>query len=178
MNTEDKMRFEAIYLEYQDILRRIAYNNDIPLDYIDDVVQDTFVAYARYEYALDLPPERMKLLLTKIVKSRCMDYHRKMRRRTTEELEEEGLSSEDYCIGPRTQGLPEFVVSKERCQAILKEIEHMPENWKDVAVLKLIEGRSTREVCAILNITEKACYSRVGRIRKYLENLLHKEKWP
>jgi RNA polymerase sigma-70 factor (ECF subfamily) len=178
MKTEDKMRFEEIYLEYRDVLGRIAFNHDVPVDYIDDVVQDTFVAYARYEYALDLPPERMKMLLAKIVKSRCMDYHRKMKRRATGELEDEDLSSEDYCIGARTQGLPEFVVSKEKCQAILEEIERMPDNWKDVAILRLIEGRTTREVCEILHISEKACYSRVSRIRKYLEELMSREDWP
>ena len=47
----------------------------------------------------------------------------------------------------------------------------MPENWRQVATLRLIEGRPTREVCAMLNITEKACYSRVSRIRKYLEEI-------
>ena len=44
MNTEDKARFEEMYLAYQNVLRRIAYKYDIPPDYIDDVVQDTFVA--------------------------------------------------------------------------------------------------------------------------------------
>lgn len=29
-----------------------------------------------------------------------------------------------------------------------------------------------------LNITEKACYSRVSRIRKYLEILLNDDNWP
>ena len=74
--------------------------------------------------------------------------------------------------------LPDYVVSKERCQALLKEIERMPENWRQVATLRLIEGRPTREVCAMLNITEKACYSRVSRIRKYLEELLKSDNWP
>ncbi|MCQ5146800.1 [Fe-Fe] hydrogenase large subunit C-terminal domain-containing protein, partial [Enterocloster bolteae] len=30
------------------------YVNDIPVDYIEDVVQDTFVSYARYKYSLDM----------------------------------------------------------------------------------------------------------------------------
>ena len=37
MNTEDKARFEEMYLAYQNVLRRIAYKYDIPPDYIDDV---------------------------------------------------------------------------------------------------------------------------------------------
>lgn len=41
MDTEDKKLFEEMYLEYEVYLRRIAYVNDIPVDYIEDVVQDT-----------------------------------------------------------------------------------------------------------------------------------------
>lgn len=39
MDTEDKKLFEEMYLEYEVYLRRIAYVNDIPVDYIEDVVQ-------------------------------------------------------------------------------------------------------------------------------------------
>ncbi len=178
MNTEDKVRFEAMYLEYQEVLRKIAYKNDVPPDYIDDVVQDTFVAYAHYKYDLDLPPQRKKMLLTRILLSRCMDYHRKMRHMAMEEIEVEDMGENNYFTGFHSQSLPDFVVSKERCQAILEEIDKMPENWREVAVLKLIEGRPTREVCEILKISEKACYSRVSRIRKYFEDLFKRDNWP
>ena len=62
--------------------------------------------------------------------------------------------------------------------AILDEVDRMPENWQKVAELKLIEGRPTSEVCDQLSISEKACYSRVSRIRKYIKSLLKREDWP
>ncbi len=179
MDSEDKKRFEAMYLEYQNILRRIAYVNNIPMDYIDDVVQDTFVTYARYDYSLELPPAQMKGLLARILKSKCIDYHRKMKYRMHGEWED-GNRTEEIgnfeSTGPID--LEDLMVSDERCRAILDEIEKMPENWRAVAVLKMIEGRPTREVCRILNISEKACYSRVSRIREHLERLLKDENWP
>ncbi len=178
MKPEDKERFEEMYLTYEGILRKIACTKDIPLDYIDDVVQDTFVAYARYGYSLELPPETMKILLTKILKSRCMDYYRRIKHAHFGALEEGDFRENNVPLSMRPLNLQEFVISKERCQAILKEIDQMPKNWREVAVLKLIEGRPTREVCEILNITEKACYSRVSRIRQYLEELLKNERWP
>lgn len=178
MDTEDKKLFEEMYLEYEVYLRRIAYVNDIPVDYIEDVVQDTFVSYARYKYSLDMSEESKRALLIRILKSRCMDFHRRMKYRSYGELDEEAYNSEDYPAHDKAANLPDYVVSKERCQALLKEIERMPENWRQVATLRLIEGRPTREVCAMLNITEKACYSRVSRIRKYLEELLNSDNWP
>lgn len=178
MEPEDKKRFEEMYRRYEGVLRKIANTKDIPPDYIDDVVQDTFVAYARYGYSLDLAPETMKILLTKILKSRCMDYYRRNKYRHSGELEEKDFRESNVPASMRPLNVSEFVISKERCRAILEEIDRMPENWREVAVLKLIEGRPTQEVCQILNITEKACYSRVSRIRKHLEDLLNNDKWP
>ena len=79
MDADKRKKFEEMYLDFQLILRKMAYVNDIPYDYIDDVVQDTFVSYAHYDYSLDLPLDNTKMLLITILKSRCMDYHRKMK---------------------------------------------------------------------------------------------------
>ncbi len=63
MDEEAKARFEEMYLTYQDTLRRLAYAYDIPVDDIDDIIQDTFVSYARYDYSLDQPEMGKKLCL-------------------------------------------------------------------------------------------------------------------
>ena len=97
--------------------------NDIPVDYIEDVVQDTFVSYARYKYSLDMSEESKRALLIRILKSRCMDFHRRMKYRSYGELDEEAYNSEDYPAHDKAANLPDYVVSKERCQALLKEIE-------------------------------------------------------
>ena len=45
-------------------------------------------------------------------------------------MDEEAYNSEDYPAHDKAANLPDYVVSKERCQALLKEIERMPENWR------------------------------------------------
>lgn len=79
MDEEAKASFEEMYLTYQDTLRRLAYAYDIPVDDIDDIIQDTFVSYARYDYSLKQPEEGKKILLGRILRSRCMDFHRQKR---------------------------------------------------------------------------------------------------
>lgn len=177
MDEEAKARFEEMYLTYQDTLRRLAYAYDIPVDDIDDIIQDTFVSYARYDYSLDQPEMGKKLLLGKILKNRCMDYHRQKKRRICENLEGEEFAAEEYRMQAGQPGLVDIFSGKERCKAILDEVDRMPEKWQKVAELKLIEGRPTSEVCDQLSISEKACYSRVSRIRKYIESLLKREDW-
>lgn len=63
MDEEAKASFEEMYLTYQDTLRRLAYAYDIPVDDIDDIIQDTFVSYARYDYSLKQPEEGKKICL-------------------------------------------------------------------------------------------------------------------
>ena len=53
MDVESREKFEGMYLKYQGVLRRLAYEYEIPPDYIDDVVQDTFVSFAQYDYSLE-----------------------------------------------------------------------------------------------------------------------------
>lgn len=38
MDADKRKKFEEMYLDFQLILRKMAYVNDIPYDYIDDVV--------------------------------------------------------------------------------------------------------------------------------------------
>ena len=96
MDEEAKARFEEMYLTYQDTLRRLAYAYDIPANDIDDIIQDTFVSYARYDYSLEQSETGKKILLGRILKCRCMDYHRQRQRRSCEDLEGEVFAAEEY----------------------------------------------------------------------------------
>lgn len=172
MNKNDRQRFEEMYSEFYLMLKRNACFHHIPADYVDDVVQDTFLSYVCREYSMNLPTGNMKLLLSAILKNRCADFHRGRRHYNCVELEERLVPKE---IAGKASCPSDLIISKEHCQAILREIDHMPEKLRQVAVLKLIEGRSTEEVCRILNITEKTCYSRVSRIRSRLKKKLEEE---
>lgn len=50
MDEKARRRFEQMYQEYEGTVRRLAYGYNIPVDYIDDIVQDTFVSYAQYDF--------------------------------------------------------------------------------------------------------------------------------
>lgn len=166
----DRQQFEAMYLEFGFWLKRIACSHHIPPDEIDDVVHDTFLSYVCHNYPMELPQFRMKQLLVVILKSRCMDFYRK--EKSQHEKEQAGMWDR------KIEGSPqEYMISKEMCQAVVAEIDKMPEGLRQVAVLRLIQERPTEEVCRLLHISRKACYSRVGRIRLSLLQVLKKEKW-
>lgn len=173
-----RKQFKEMYIQYQKFLRRIAYKFNVPVDDIEDMVHDTFLSYARSDYSLGLPENEMRKLLGRILRNRCIDFHRTAKRHGCYSIDDEGAYREEIFVNEKEAPLIDGIISKEKCCALMKEIEAFPKNWKDVARLKMIEGRPTDEVCRILNISEKACYSRVSRIRKYLEKLLNDENWP
>lgn len=181
MNFKDerhRRQFEDMYEQYKVSLRTIAYKCGIPREEMEDVIHDAFVSYARSDYDLELPEEDRRKLLSRILKNRCIDYFRELKRHGCYSLDYERYYQERSLTKDKGRELVDDMIGDEKCRAIIKEIQKMPENWKEVAILKMLEGRSTEEVCEILNISEKACYSRVARIRKYLDKLLKDENWP
>ena len=178
MDFEDKMhrqQFEEMYNQYQTPLRKLAYRYNVPVDDIEDMVHDTFLSYARSDYSLELPPDEMRKLLSRILKNRCIDFHRSAKRRNCYSIDDDGYYREEIFVNEKEEPLIDGIISKEKCRALMNELENLPMNWREVAKLKLIEGRPTDEVCRLLNISEKACYSRVSRIRKYLQKLVKDE---
>ena len=78
--------------------------------------------------------------LGRILRSRCMDFHRQKKKRYCEDLNGETFAAEEYRMQLHQPGLVDVFSGKERCKAILDEVDRMPENWQKVAELKLIEG--------------------------------------
>lgn len=173
-----RQRFADMYEKYHNSLRNIAYRCNIPQEEIEDVIHDTFLSYARAYYSAELPEEEMGRLLTRMLKNRCIDYHRKMKRRSCYSMDADWYHQEEFLLTDNSLELIDQVIGNEKCRALLKEIDQMPENWKEIAILKMLENRPTEEVCQILHISEKACYSRIGRIRKYLDKLIKDDNWP
>ena len=181
MNFNDerhRQQFTDMYNQYKVSLRTVAYKCGIPKEDMEDIIHDTFVAYARADYDLELPEEDRRKLLTRILKNRCIDYHRSFKRRGCYSLDDAWYHQEEFLSLDKGHELLDDMISDEKCRAILKEIDQMPQNWKEIVMLKMLEGRPTEEVCRMLDISEKACYSRIGRIRKYLDKLLQDENWP
>ena len=138
MEEEAKASFEEMYLTYQDTLRRLAYAYDIPVDDIDDIIQDTFVSYARYDYSLKQPEEGKKILLGRILRSHCMDFHRQKKKRYCEDLNGETFAAEEYKMQLHQPGLVDVFSGKERCKARF----HIFNIFRRYAPDKIISGFS------------------------------------
>ncbi len=68
---------------------------------------------------------------------------------------------------------PQRLLSSKRMGArLMKELDALPESLREVVRLHLIEGLSTQEVCAQLDISEANCWVRIHRARKKLTSAM------
>lgn len=178
MNTEESTQFETAYREHHKDLRNLASFYGIPQGEIEDLIHDTFVMYARYCDSQEQAESGGRALLNRILLSRCMDFHRNKEKRFHYQMDEEDLTEKEDRIRSGQAEPPDYIISKERYLALLDEICKMPRSWRQVVELKAFQGLSIEEMSKVLDITDKACYARLGRIRRHLRTLLNDENWP
>ena len=163
---------QSLYDVYQEPLRILARSYGIPDKDIDDIVQETFIAFFEH-YSLNWTPERKRAMLVRILKNRSNDYHRKKQNQdmismNSEEFVEDSRLAEKY----GRENCLEKIVENETYEAIRKAISKMSKELQETAILHLIEGRPQKEVAEILGISLDACRVRISRARKFLRKEL------
>lgn len=172
MQQDDNGMLQAMYEEYQNILRTVARKSGIPYDDVDDIVQDTFFAYYT-NYPMSWLPSQKKAMLMRILKNNCVDYFRKnshynqVSLDAPENFDEAGILN-NYVMRDALS----YILEDETKRELHKIVMNMKKDWRDVAILHFIEGRTIREVSTILEIKEPACRMRISRIRRYLNKKL------
>lgn len=165
----------SMYEEHQASLRVLAKSYGVPDKDVDDVVQETFIAYFG-PYSLEWTPGRKKAMLVRILKNRCVDYHRKSRNMDTISINSEEFI-EDCKVASRYRVETSFdrIYENETLEEIYRVIEGLSKDLQEAAILHLIEGRPQKEVCEILGISSDACRARISRARKVLRRELGRE---
>ncbi len=162
MQQDEDMLLQSIYEEYQGTLRRIARALNVPNMELEDVVQETFIAYFR-KYSLTWSPTRKK----------AIDCLRKNGRYEKVSLDEENSVR---CIEMLTTYVVtdpiDIIISEEAIQRITTEIANMRQEWKEMAVLYFLEQRTIPEICEMLEIPGTVCRSRIYRTRMCLKKIL------
>ena len=168
---EEDLLINAIYKDYGKLLKKLAINNGVELDDVEDLIQDTIVSYY-LAYDLTLPENEKLALLGRILINKSRDIYRRNAHYQTVGLNTE----EDEIEFLKGHFLPDSALQSlmqdEYYRAVRKCILGMRKIWRDVIILHIIEGRPEREVAKLLDISETACRARISRARKYLREAL------
>ena len=151
--------FERFYKKYRFVLARIAQKYNIPIDDIDDIVQETYISYFTH-YPIDWDEAKIKVVLTKIIQNKCVDYFREHK----EVLSISELSDNIYNKIQNNDPL-EVITNTEHLKEINKNIFELRKNYQEIIILYAIEGKSIEEICETLGLSKAACYTRLCRAR-------------
>lgn len=177
MHQEHKELLQELYETYQRALRLTALGMKVPECEVDDIIQDTFVAFmVKYEDRFpDWNMAQRKGMLMRILKNRCNDYFRSLKRHGEISIDANDSVIEAEILRNRVEeDASKGLIEDEELKRIHEEILSMPQALREVAILYMVEGRPREQVCQILDIKDSTCRMRISRIRERITKLLKK----
>jgi RNA polymerase sigma-70 factor (ECF subfamily) len=173
----DIYAFEEIVHRYKDPLVNFIYNYVGNRTEAEDIVQETFLRVFKNKH-LYRSIAKFSTWIYTIASNLAKTELRRRKRRRFLSLSQMGYDDKDYEL-PDEYFSPERIVdNKMQGKAIRKEIEALPEKFKEVVILRDIQEFSYEEISNILKIPVGTVKSRVNRgrlrLQKRLKYLLEK----
>lgn len=172
MQQDQDMQLQSMYDAYQAVLRTIARKRGIPVDDIEDLLQETYISYYR-KYPLTWNESQKKAMLVKILKRKCIDFYRRNSHYIKVSMDDDESFDETELFARRlVNDSLDSVIKNETYREVRDCILNMKKDWRDVSFLYFVEGYTTKEICDALNISGTVCRSRISRARKHLRTVL------
>lgn len=158
---KDRRALFELYEQYQGMMQRIAHSffPDDP-HAVEDVVQTAWLRVVEnFSKIYEISSEKRGGYLVIIVKNESLSLLRSRRREIlTDEIQSENITREFDNSTP-----------------IIDVIRTMPDVYRAVLELRFVEERSTKEIAALLKLSEGAVDMRIHRGRKLLLKKLREE---
>lgn len=152
------MNLERIYDQYSEMLFRLSYSMLQSREDAEDVLQDVFVKILSRPFDFN-SAEHERAWLVRVTLNRCHDVLRKKKIRRYTPLED-------------IVSLP----AEEKDMSILREVQALPSDKREVVLLRYFEDFSVQEIAEILHITPSAVKMRLARARELLKEILNYEE--
>jgi RNA polymerase sigma-70 factor (ECF subfamily) len=132
---------------------------------IDDVLQETFLR--AYMHLSDLNGEaRFASWVTRIAVNEALWR----KRRAVEHVELDGVELRANETDPE-----HAFANRELCAELERAVEALPENYRDVFMLRVVDGFSVAETAWVLGVSEEAVRTRAFRANEALRELLSRQ---
>lgn len=141
--------FEQIYLKYSDKIYRYVYLNTYDPYLSEDITSETFLRI--WKNWKKIKPDFIQALLYKTAKNILIDNYRKhgnAKKVSLEEIVEQGLEP-SY-----DEDLIEKINKNDNIKKINDAIKTLPDNLREVLILRFMNDLSAKEAAEILETTE------------------------
>ncbi len=166
--------YETLVLIYEKLVYNICLRYSLSAEDSQDVTQEVFLKMWR-----SLPSFKWEssfnTWMFRIAQNSCLDHLRKLGREHTVSLtyedDEDGAIKESELIDPAPEP-SEQLERSEKIELLHKAIENLPPVWREVLILRDIEGYSYAQISDMLGIEEGTLKSRLHRARDALKEML------
>ena len=156
LNIQTEQQYNEIVENYSDMIFRIAYQYLFNKYDAEDIVQEVFVKLLT-KRVIFKDEEHIKSWLIRVTINQCLDYKKSLTKKNTVPIENMEIPFE------QKEG------------EILKELQLLKEDERNVLYLYYYEGYKCNEIGNILRITESAVKKRLERGRKLLKQELKED---
>ena len=133
---------------------------------VDDVVQEVFLSaflgLKRFRGEC-----RLRTWLFTITVNKCRSFRFRRRRSVTRAV----AGDPEMAAGPDPGG-DQVAMDKETFARVRRAVQTLPQKYREVTVLKHLQGLQTQEICDLLGITANAMQVRLTRARARLKEQL------
>jgi RNA polymerase sigma-70 factor (ECF subfamily) len=174
--SEREQEFETLVRLHMPMLLRVARRMMRSEEDARDAVQDAFVSAFRSLGTFNAEA-KLSTWLHRIVVNACLMRLRTQRRHPEEAIEDYlPRFSEDGHQVPPNENWPETaetLLERSEIQQVVRDaIDHLPDTYREVVVLRDLEELSTEEAAQALGVTPNAVKIRLHRARQALRTLL------
>jgi RNA polymerase sigma-70 factor (ECF subfamily) len=155
--------FAEVYELHFDFVWRSARRLGVPVQNLDDVVQDVFVTVYRRLGEFE-GRSQLKTWIFGVLRHTVRDLRRSARRKPTEALSEE---PSDARTSPHDQA-----VHGESARLLMRLLETLDQDLREVFVLAELEQMSAPEIASALDVNVNTVYSRLRSARQEFESAL------
>lgn len=155
----------ALVERYQNDVFRFCLHYLGDIETAREITQEVFLRVFTARERFDLSRVFRPWMLC-IAKNMCLNA---LKRRKTvpmeslEGLESHSASTSDYWPSPATDHPLESILTDERRKALLRTVYSLPQEPREVLVMRYFEGMSSREIAEVLETTEGAVRTRLHR---------------
>ena len=168
--------FEELVLEYEkkvyNVALRILGNSEDAADMTQEAFIKAFNSLSGFR-----GDSKFSVWLTRIVSNLCLDFLRSRSRRPTVSLSVEDDEGDDVQLDiADVSQSPELLLERSLTrESVRRGLKALPEDYREILLLREIQGLSYDEIAAALNIEVGTVKSRIFRGRKKLCDYLIKD---
>ena len=154
-------KFSTEYLPLAPLLYRIAFHILEQQDEAEDAVQETFLKLWEMRGKLD-DVESAKAYSIRILKNECLDRLRKAKK---------SVPADQVLVREPISPTDEQIDARRRLEKVLGAIKSLPDNQKQVLLLRTVEGLSYEEISKKMGMSQLTLRVLLTRARGALRNL-------